>query len=50
MSETTLFAQSPDTVWTKLFGGSDDDRARSVIETSDGRHFMDADPGRAAYG
>ncbi|TES92793.1 MAG: hypothetical protein E3J87_04215 [Candidatus Cloacimonadota bacterium] len=31
-----LFAQAPDTLWTKTFGGVDDDQGWSVRETSDG--------------
>jgi hypothetical protein len=31
-----LLAQAPDTIWTRTYGGSGDDRANSVCETSDG--------------
>ncbi len=32
----TLFGQHPDTVWSKTYGGSDDDFARSISGTEDG--------------
>ena len=31
-----LFAQAPDTLWTKTFGGINDEVCRRVIQTSDG--------------
>jgi hypothetical protein len=33
-------AQIPDTLWTKLYGGQDNDRARSLSITSDGGFLM----------
>jgi hypothetical protein len=32
----TVFAQAPDTLWTKVFGGVDDEKGSSVFQTSDG--------------
>ena len=38
---TTLFAQAPDTLWTKSFGGSSvDDWGQSVQETTDGGYII----------
>jgi hypothetical protein len=31
-----ILAQKPDTAWTKTYGGSDDDFARSIVQTDDG--------------
>ena len=36
----TLSAQTPDTIWTKTFGGSDHDYAYDVRQTSDGGYIM----------
>ena len=36
ISKANMYAQPPDTVWTKLYGGSGDDRVNSANETSDG--------------
>lgn len=36
----SLFAQMPDTLWTKTFGGSDYDAGLSVLETSDGSYIV----------
>jgi len=36
----TLFAQAPDTLWTKTYGGSERDEARSVQQTSDGSYIV----------
>jgi len=36
INKANMYAQPPDTVWTKLYGGSGDDRANSANETSDG--------------
>jgi hypothetical protein len=30
------FAQTPDSLWVKMYGGADYDRARSIIQTADG--------------
>ncbi len=35
-----LFAQPPDTAWTKTFGGSDDDLGYSVQQTLDGGYII----------
>jgi len=35
-----IFAQGPDTLWTKTFGGSGDEFARSVQQTSDGGYII----------
>jgi hypothetical protein len=37
---TTLFAQPPDTMWTKTYGGSGDDRGYFLQETSDGGYII----------
>jgi hypothetical protein len=38
---TVLFAQSaPDTLWTRTYGGSADDNASQVIQTSDGGYVI----------
>jgi len=35
-----LFAQAPDTAWTRTYGGNDDDRGYSVQQTSDGGYII----------
>ncbi len=35
-----FFAQAPDTLWTKTYGGFDNDIAYSVSETSDGKYLV----------
>jgi TolB-like protein len=37
---TYLFAQAPDTLWTRVYGGEHDDCAYSVQETSDGSYIV----------
>jgi hypothetical protein len=32
----SAFAQAPDTLWTKIYGGTDYDRGNSMVKTSDG--------------
>lgn len=36
----TAQGQAPDTLWTRTFGGSEDDGGRSVIQTSDGGYII----------
>ncbi len=35
-----LFAQGPDTLWTKTYGGENDDWASSIQQTSDGGYII----------
>lgn len=43
-----LTAQVPDTLWTGLYGGADEDYARAVIQTSDGGFAITGDFGRVS--
>ncbi|TVM02718.1 MAG: hypothetical protein CV087_08895 [Candidatus Brocadia sp. WS118] len=36
----TFFAQAPDTLWTKTYGGSDDDWGYSIQQTNDGGYII----------
>ena len=38
--QLTIFPQAPDTVWTRTFGGIQNDGGRSVIQTSDGNYVI----------
>ncbi len=38
--KTILYAQAPDTLWTKTFGGNEDDRGFSVQQTTDGGYII----------
>ncbi len=40
ITQTTLFAQGPDTLWTKKYGGSDHDYGFSVQQTFDGGYIV----------
>lgn len=40
ISVVSLSSQSPDTLWTKTYGGLDIDVGGSVVETSDGRYII----------
>ena len=40
ISMNQAFAQPPDTLWTKTFGGSDDDYGYSVQQTGDGGYIL----------
>lgn len=35
-----IYAQAPDTLWTKTYGGSDNDYAYSVQQTLDGGYII----------
>jgi hypothetical protein len=37
---TTGYAQIPDTLWTKTYGGAEDDQAYAVMQTSDGGYII----------
>jgi len=39
-SATALFAQSPDTLWTKIYGGVNTDKGRSIQNTNDGGYII----------
>ena len=36
----SLYAQAPDTLWTRTYGGSDWDEGYSILETSDGSYVV----------
>ena len=40
ISSVSLFAQAPDTLWTKTFGGSNSERGHFVQETSDNGYII----------
>jgi hypothetical protein len=40
VTTTFVFAQGPDTLWTKTYGGIDDDRGYSVQQTIDGGYVI----------
>ncbi len=44
-----LFAQAPDTMWTKTFGGVSEDLGYSVIETTDGNFVITGLTGLGIY-
>lgn len=37
---TNLFAQAPDTLWTRTYGGEDNDKGHSVQQTTDGGYII----------
>ena len=37
---TPAHTQTPDTVWTKTYGGSNDDRCTSILQTSEGGYIL----------
>jgi hypothetical protein len=37
---SSLFAQAPDTLWTRTYGGYDEDLGRSVLQTTDGGYII----------
>ncbi|MEL6820129.1 MAG: T9SS type A sorting domain-containing protein [Calditrichota bacterium] len=43
-----LTAQVPDTLWTGLYGGANEDYARAVVQTSDGGFAVTGDFGRVS--
>ena len=45
-----LCAQPPDTLWTRVFGGTDDDGGRSVQQTSDGGFIVTGYTESTGYG
>jgi Secretion system C-terminal sorting domain len=40
LSTTTVFAQPPDTLWTRTYGGTPPDQGNSVRQTSDGGYII----------
>ena len=40
LTNITIILAQPDTLWTKTFGGSDDDRSFSFQQTSDGGYII----------
>jgi hypothetical protein len=40
MAVSVGYAQIPDTLWTKTYGGSEDDWASAVVQTSDGGYII----------
>ncbi len=39
-ASTNLLAQAPDTLWTKTYGGPEDDMLQSIQRTADGDFVM----------